>query len=195
MSILSVLTCVVSSTLQLPILLNIHNRCQNINLTLPAYFMHGGRWNVVPDQKIDIDTVTRNILEFDSGQNIMEGALVYKIQKRRRAKLDKSAHGESKCIQFLVAWHVNHTKGLDVRTLLVRHNKRLDEDKLRQLYQKCWYPPNVWVNTTGSNWLLDDTTVLTTTVKIMNKAYECDIFISERIKDNTIRPLWIDTER
>jgi hypothetical protein len=36
---------------------------------------------VVLNQEIDVNSVMQNHLEFDSGQNILEGALVYRIQK------------------------------------------------------------------------------------------------------------------
>jgi hypothetical protein len=43
-----------------------------------------------------------------------------------------------KNIWLLVAWCGEHTKRLDVCALLIEHNKRLDEDRLKKLYQKRW---------------------------------------------------------
>jgi hypothetical protein len=103
-----VLICIISLTLQLPILLNIHNRCQNINLTSPVCFVHGGRWRAAPDFETNVNAVMKNLLGFDSGQDILEGILAYKIQ-RRHDNYDKSAYDESKDIQFLVAWYVSPT--------------------------------------------------------------------------------------
>jgi hypothetical protein len=189
-----VLICV-SLVLQSPVSLNIHNQCQDINLTSPVYFIHGGKWHVVPDQEIDVDAIMRSRLEFDSGQDILEGILVYKIQ-RQHAKSDEFVQDKSKNIQLLVAWHAEHTKGLHVRALLIEHDKEFnwDEDKLRELHQKCWCPLDAWANPTGSNWKLDDATMLTTTIKVMNGDYRWDISISEE-GDGIERPLWIDAER
>jgi hypothetical protein len=97
--------------------------------------MHGGKWHVVPDQEINVNAVMRNLIEFDSGQDILEGALVYRI-RRKHAETDKSAQDKSKNVQLLVAWRVEHTKELDVRLVLVEHDGELDKDKLKKLYQK-----------------------------------------------------------
>jgi hypothetical protein len=186
--------CVVSLALQSPVLLNIYNQFQGINLSSPVYFIHGGRWHVTPDQEIDADVVMRNYIEFDSGHDILEGALVYRIQ-RQHVEYDKSAQDKSKSIQLLVAWHVEHTKKLDVRAVLVEHEKELNEDKLRRLHQKYWHLFKGFASYIKSNRLLDDATVLGITVKTMNGGYRRDIFISKGIKSNVLRPLWFDTER
>jgi hypothetical protein len=208
MVIFTVLIYVISFVLQPLVLLNIHNQCQDVNLTSPVYFINGGEWCVAPDQKIDVDAVVKNYLEFDSEQDMLEGALIYRIQRRetsffeierktqrKRVKIDKSAQDESKHIQLLIAWHGEYTKGLHVRALLVEHDKEFDEDELRQLHQKCWHPMNAFVNPIEDNWLLDDAAVLTTTVKTMNGGCRWDVLITEGIEDNVERPLWIDAER
>jgi hypothetical protein len=191
-----ILICIVSLALHSPVSLNIHNRYQRINLISPICFIHGGKWNVIPDQEIYANVVMRNSLEFDSGQNILEGALVYKIQ-RQHAESDKFIQAESKSVQLLIAWRVDHTKGPHLCALLIEHDKEFncDEDKLRRLYQKCWHPLNVLVNPIGDNWLLDGVAALTTTAKATNGGYRLDIFISEGKGDSIKRPLWIDAER
>jgi hypothetical protein len=132
MSIFSVLTCVVSFALQSPVSLNIYNLCQNINLISPVYFIHGGRWDAVPDHEIGANAIMSRCIKFDSGQDILEGALVYKIQRKHV----EPTQDELKDIWLLAAWNGKHIKELHVCTLLVEHNKRLDKDKLRRLYQK-----------------------------------------------------------
>jgi hypothetical protein len=189
-----VLICVVSLTLPSSISLNIHNQCQDIKLTSPVYFIHGGKWHVTPDQEIDSGAIMKNRLEFDSRQNILEGTLLYKIQ-RQYAEYDEFVQNESKLCQLLVAWHIESTEGLHIRALLVEHDRKLDEDKLRRLHQRCWYSLNTLVNSARSNWLLDNTTVLGTTVKAMNGGYRWDVFISEEERDDIKIPLWIDTKR
>jgi hypothetical protein len=183
-----VLIFVVSFALQLSVSLNIHNQCQDIDLTSPVYFTHGGRWHIVPEQEIDINTVMRNHIEFEAERDILEGALVYKIQRKHVG----SAQDESKRFWLLVAWNGKHTKELDVCALLVEHNKRLDEDRLRKLYQKRWPLFKERANTTKGNWTLNDTTMLTT-IRVTNGGYRWDIFISTRQTDEpknteTIRP-------
>jgi hypothetical protein len=175
MFIFHVLSCVVSLALQSLVSLNVHNWCQDINLTSPVYFIHGGRWHVVPDQEIDANAVMQNRLEFDVKRDILEGVLVYRIQ----GKHVESAQDESKHIWLLVAWNREYTKGLDVCALLVENNKQLDEDRLKKLYQSHW--PSLGEQA-KSNWTLNDTTMLKTTIRVMNGGYRWDIFISEEEK-------------
>jgi hypothetical protein len=196
MSIFSVLICVVSFVLQSPISLNIHNQCQGIDLTSPIYFIHGGKWHAIPDLKIDFDTVMLNRLEFDPGQDILEGALVYKIQIKH-AESREFPRDESKQIQLLVAWRIEYTRGLYVRAFLVEHGNEFnwDKDKLKRLYQKYWHVLKSWLNPTEFNWLLNDAMMLETTIKTMNEGYNWDIFISEGISNHFDRPFRIDEER
>jgi hypothetical protein len=158
--------------------LNIHNQCQNIHLLSPVYFIHGGKWHVVLDQEIDANVVMRKHLKSYSGEDILEGALVYRIQRKHV----ESAQDESKCIWLLVAWNGEYTKGLHVCALLVEYNKNLNEDRLRRLCQKRRPLLKAQANVTKSNWTLDDTTMLTTTIEMTNEGYGWDIFISEERK-------------
>jgi hypothetical protein len=176
--ILYVLICIVSLALHSPVSLNIHNQCKNINLISPVCFMHGGRWNEVLDQEIDVNVVMKNHIEFDAEQDILEGALVYKVQKKHV----ESDQDESKCIWLLVAWSGEHKKGLHVCALLAEYNKRLDEDRLGKLYERRWPLLKTQVNTTKSNWMLNDTTMLVMTIRVANRGYRWDIFISEESK-------------
>jgi hypothetical protein len=196
MLIFSILICVSSLALQSLVSLNIHNQYQDIDLASPVYFTNGGRWNVAPDQEMDVNTVMRNHIEFDSRQDILEGILTYRIH-RHHTESDQSVQDESKCIWLLVVWCVEYTKGLHVHALLVEHDKNLewDEDKLRWLHQKCWYSLDAWINPTRNNWLLDDAAVLATTIEVMNGGHRWDIFISKGNNDNDMKPLWIDVER
>jgi hypothetical protein len=138
--------------------------------------MHGGKWHVTPDQKIDVNAVMQNRIEFDAKQDILEGALVYKIQ------YTGSAQDESKHHWFLIAWYGEYTRGSHVRTLVIEHNKQLDGDRLKKLYQKHWLSLKAQNNATGSDWILDDTTKLTTTVNVTDGGYKWDISISEETK-------------
>jgi hypothetical protein len=176
MSIFSVLICVISLALHLPIPLYIHNWCQDIYLTSPVYFIRGGRWYVVPNQRIHIDAIMQSCLGFNVGQDVLEGALAYRLQEKyAKSDQDKLSH-----IWFVVAWHGEHTKGLRIHTLLVKHNEELNEYKLKELYRKRW-PLLEKANITRGHWLLDDTTTLETTIKVMHKGHRWDIFISGRI--------------
>jgi hypothetical protein len=197
MFIFSLLIYIVSLVLQSPVLLNIYiyNRCQNINLTSLIYFTHDERWHKVPYPKADVIDVMRNRVEFGSGQNILEEALIYRLQKIQYAESDKFVHNESKKVQLLVAWRVEHTRELHARALLVEYVRKLNEDRLRRLYQKCRDSLKVQINPIRNNWILDDTTVLTTRIRAMDGGYGWDILISKGAKNNVERPLRINVKK
>jgi hypothetical protein len=169
--------------------------------------MRGGKWHVVPEQEMYTNDVVRNRIEFDSGQDILEGALIYRIQKReasfsemkrrsqrKRAKNDKFVQDESKHIRLLVAWYVEHTKKLHIRALLVENDGELDEHKLRILYQKYWHLLNAQVDPIENKWQLNGTTVKTK-IKVMNGGYRWDVFISDKKEYIVKRQFWIDATR
>jgi hypothetical protein len=177
--------------------LNVHNLCRDINLTSPVHFIHGGRWNVVPDQEIDVNDVTRNRIELDSEQDVLKGALIYRIRMRQYGESYEFVEKGSKYTHFLIAWYAEPTKGLNICAVLVEYDSGFnwDGDKLRRLHQKCWHSLDAFVNFIRSNWLLNDRKILATTIKAMNGGYRWDIFITEGIKNNVERPLWINIER
>jgi hypothetical protein len=157
--------------------------------------MRGGRWHIIPYQEIDVSTVARICFEFDPREDILEGILMYKVQ-RKHAGSDKLSQGKSKQVQLLIAWCGKHTEGLHVRVMLIEHSTKLDKDKLKSLHQKCWPLLKSRINPTVSFWLLDNTTALATTIKAMNEGHRWYISISEqKINDYVMRPLWIDVKR
>jgi hypothetical protein len=151
-------------------------------------------WHVIPDQKIDACDVMQNFIEFESVQDILEGALIYRIQSKY-TKYDRLIHDKSKSVQLLVAWRVEHTKEFCVRALLVEHDGKLDENNLRKLYQKYWHSLEARVDPTKNNWLLNDSIVLATAVAALNGGYRWDIFLSGVMNNLSKRPIWIDVER
>jgi hypothetical protein len=169
-----VLIYVVSFALISLVSLSIHNQCRYINMTSPVYFIHGGRWPVLPDQEIDVNAVMRNRIEFNFGQDKLEGALAYRTQRKHA----EFAQDESKPIWPLIVWNGEYAKELHVHTLLVGYNKELDEYRLRKLYRKRWPLLKERANATGDSCTLNDTTKLVTTIKVTNRGYEWNIFIS-----------------
>jgi hypothetical protein len=138
--------------------------------------MHGGKWRAALDQEISVNVTMQNRIEFDAKQDILKGALVYKIQ-HIEADQDESTHN-----WLLIAWHSEYTSGSHVRALVVEYNKQLDGDRLRRLYEKRWDSLRAQDNATGGSWSLNDTTKLVTTVNVTNGGYKWDISISEETK-------------
>jgi hypothetical protein len=190
-----VLIYVVSLTFQLPVSFNIFNLCQNIDLISPVYFIYGGRWHSVSSRETGGAIIMRNILEFNSEEDMLEGALVYRAQRRQHTKSNKLIQDELKRIQLLVAWRIERRGGVHVRALLVEYDKELDKDKLRKLHQKYWHLLKAQIHPIGNNWVLNNTSVLMTTVNVMNGGYTWDIFISEEERYAIQRPLWVNAAR
>jgi hypothetical protein len=142
--------------------------------------MHGGRWHVAPDQEINVENDMRKYLKLDVGQGILEGALAYRIQRKHA----ESIQYKSKHIWLLVAWRFKYTKEPHVRALLVEHNKRLDENRLRKLYQKYWPSLKKQINATRREWTLDDTTMLVTRISVEYEDYIWNIYIEEKNRTN-----------
>jgi hypothetical protein len=191
--IFPVLIYIASLALQPSIAFNIYNQCQTIKLTSPVYFIHGGKWHAALDQKIDTNAIMRNHLELDSRVDILEGVLMYRLQ-RKYTMFSKFFNDESRLIQLLVVWRIEYANELYVRALLVEHDSELDEDKLKRLYQKHWYLLGTQVDPIERNWRLRDGKGLITTIETRNEGYKWDIFITEG-KDGIVRPLWIDIDR
>jgi hypothetical protein len=179
--------------LQPSIVFNIYNQCQAINLTSPVYFVHGGKWHATHDHKTNANVIMRNHLELDSRVDILEGVLIYRIQRKDNI-FANLFHNESKYIQLLIAWRVEHTEGLHVLSFLVKHKGKLDEHKLRKLHQKYWHVLKVLDKLVLNGLMLDNATVLKTRVKGMNEGYWWDIFISE-VGDGNVEPLGIDVDK
>jgi hypothetical protein len=175
MSIFYILICVFSFALRLAVSLNIYNQCKEINLTSPVYFIHGGKWYAELDQKIDTDAKMQNHIELDAKQDILEGALVYRVQRKHTVP----AQDESKGVWLLITWNSDYTKEPDVCALVIEHNKQLDEDRLRKMYQKSWSLFKTRASITKNNWVLSGMAILITTVSVTNGGYGWRVSISE----------------
>jgi hypothetical protein len=68
-------------------------------------------------------------------------------------------------------------------------------DKMKQLHQNSWRSLDTLTEPVVADWLLNDTRVLKTTINVTNEGYTLNVFITKRIDDWFIEPLWIDVER
>jgi hypothetical protein len=185
----------------------VHNQYTSIKLVSPVYFCNHEIYNEYLVERTDASAMMKISLNFDL-KKLSNGILMYELQRKEDVESDcqsitnntfiESIGNTPKIMRLLVAWEIKSSRGLSVHIMLVEHDRELalNEDRLRQLYQKYWHPLNAWFNSIGNKWLLDDTTVLTTIIKVKSGSYGWDVFISEeRIDDYVMKPLWIDAKR
>jgi hypothetical protein len=193
----------VSLELQLPTHITIHNQCLNTKLVSPFYFSNGVVCPKLSDQQVDIDTAMRTCFEINVTQDVFEGALIFKLQRRSDNKYNVDTSptetSEATCIQMFVAWKVKNSV-LFAYIALVEHVKELtwNEDKLKKLYDKSSHLLKESDGTISDAWIMNDNTMLKTTfsIKGLKENFGLNISISEEERDRlAIRPLYIDLRR
>jgi hypothetical protein len=163
----------------------IHNQCSDFELTSPVYFGHHAIWHIPPDQTLDANTITRVGFGIDTNKDTFSSALIYKLQRKNHPESDTS-------LQLLIIWGSNTNCNFSVRVLCIRHTNTItwDEGALKMLhamYLTLLREDDLVQDT----WLLDDTTVLMTTLK-WEVGLATEITLSESIyQDDTIAPLWV----
>jgi hypothetical protein len=177
----------------------VHNRCSNFELVSPAYFGRDAIWIRFPDQKVDANAITRASFGRNIEKDDFESALIYKIQRKCRKSNNQSGadntftEDASTSLQLLVIWRFSRFK-FSARVLLIKHSNAItwNEDTLEKLY-------SMYLGLLRDKrdikdiWLLDDTTVLTTTSKWKGFVdYATKITISEGTReDNAMGPLGV----
>jgi hypothetical protein len=200
----------VSLKFQLSACVAIHNQCSNTKLVSPIYFGNGVIHPKLSDQQIDIGTKMRARFEINATQDDFEGALLFKLQRKKRGgnrfsiylsdlfKLEEYSDEEVKCIQMLIAWKMKDSK-LSLHIALVEHSKKFtwNEDELKQLYYKNRSWLKGYNDTRSDTWIVDDTILKTTfNVRDLKGIPGLSISISEEeINDGAMRPLCVDLER
>jgi hypothetical protein len=166
-------------------------------LVSPVYFGDNVIWLIPPDQKVDANAITNVSFEKDATKDRFASALLYKLQKRRHleSNTDNAAtEGKSTSYQLLVMWGTRNKYKPSARVLLIEHSNAitLDEDILKKLH--IMYLPRLMDDKfVRDTWLLDDTTVLVTTLEwgIYN-AFE--ITISKGgMEYSSMKPLWVSS--
>jgi hypothetical protein len=188
LSILIVLMYAVSIPIEPSFKLNIYNRCSTIDLLSPAYITHG--WSKccrAPNYRVCTGDIMRSgfIIKSD---NEFDGALIYKLQKKQLHKSTENNRDTSSAVQLLVVWRIAEFKVLYADILLVKHDKRLDKDNLRELYHGNFCRFRLCPDATTETWSLDGNTGLLTA---FNTTYRenliLNITISEVEREITMR--------
>jgi hypothetical protein len=181
---------------KLPFKLNIYNQCLNVDLVSPTYITsYRLTSHRPPDDKVCAGDTMRTgfIIESD---RMSYGALIYKIQKRQSHESTEMNEDTSNAAQLLVVWRISESKKLYADVLLVKRDKILDKNDLRELHRKNFDRFRLCPDAATETWLLGDNTALMTTLNIMEKEHVLNITISEIEEDNGARmPARMNSER
>jgi hypothetical protein len=176
--------------------LNIHNQCSNIGLLSPTYATHG--WlecHKPPAYKVCAGDTMRSSFIIKS-DDASYGVLIYNLQGKQVHESTEIIGDASSTVQLLVIWRIFESKELYGDVLLVEHDKKLDEDDLRELYSKNFDRFRLCPNSTMETWSLDNNVALRTIFRIMNEDYILDITISEVERADSVRiPAHLDPGR
>jgi hypothetical protein len=175
----------------------IHNQCSYFELVSPEYLGHDIIWYMLPDQKVNANTMT----SASFGKSIVKSdfilALIYKLQKKSHNFNNQSNTDSTKDIstniQLVVVWIPGEGLSFHVNAMLIEHIDTItwDEEKLVKL---CYRhrTPSKRALTIEDTWLLDDVSVLKTISRRNGEKYATEITISEGTKnEETIKPLFI----
>jgi hypothetical protein len=143
---------------------------------------------------------------FDPDQDEYGSILIYKMRRKGSIRSDHQSNIDpiyakffeeaSKMMRLLITWKINRLKEPKVNVILVEYDNRfvLNEDKLVRLYDKINVTPS---NYDKCTWLMyDDTTLEAKYEVVWREGLELKITIYKGSRDSdTIRPMWIDSER
>jgi hypothetical protein len=122
-----------------------------------------------PDQKVNVNTMTRASFGINAIKYEYESALIYKLQRKKHLESNADntfAEDAVTSPQLLAIWRAIDKSKISIRTLLIKHSNTItwDEDTLKKLYSMylALCRDNDVIEDT---WMLDDATVLMTTSK------------------------------
>jgi hypothetical protein len=186
----------------------VHNRYPDIELTSPMYFCSRGTYNEHPVEEMNASAMMRIGFRFDINQDEPGGILMYKIRRKSNARsshqsgidtvYSKVIKEASEMMHLLVIWKIERSRKPKVNIMLVEYDNELvlNEDRLVQLYKIDVIPlkDNYFCENT---WLICDNTALEVAYAVVRKEdLELKIYIYRGIKDKYIKSaLWLDSER
>jgi hypothetical protein len=164
----------------------INNRCSNIGLTSPVYFIKNIPHHIQFPQQVNSKSIMKANFTTGVGRDTFGGILLYRLQRKKDTSI--STH-------LLVIWGYKSNE-FYLNVLLIEYESTLiwNEKKLRGLYEV--YNSQYDRDVITEEWLLDDNTELKTKYETSHGGLEVNIIISEE-KDLPLpqKPLWVDPNR
>jgi hypothetical protein len=167
-------------------------------LVSPEYFGSNIVWDIVPNQKVDVNTMTRTIFEENTSERGFTSVLTYKLRRKGSFESNEdnvSTENTSTSSQLLVIWRSDSQYECSIHVLLINHDNTitLNEDKVKELNY-----PSLTLLRNGhivkNTWLLDYEAVLMTTSKWEKRIRKIEITISEGTEENDfMEPLCVSS--
>jgi hypothetical protein len=175
----------------------VYNQRSDFELVSPTYFGSNIIWHIDPNQKVDVNTMTKAIFEGNISERGFTSVLMYQLQRKGALTSNEdniSTENTSTAFQLLVIWRSDSQYECSIHVLLISHDNTttLDKDKVKELdYQPSTLLRNGRIST--NTWTLDDATVLITS-KWEKQIRTIKITISEETGENNyMKPLWISS--
>jgi hypothetical protein len=194
--IYSILIYIVSLTLQSTVDMIVDNRCTNIKLTSPIYFIKDAACPIQFPQQVNSESTMKVSFKTDIDQATFGGALLYHLQKREDESGDWSDtdEDESISIKLLVIWGCK-SDCFYSRAYIILHESTFtwNEEKLKMLYNL--YNSQYQLCTKTGEWWLHVDLMLKTKCKRRHAGLEIVVSISEEYLKYPREPLWFDSNR
>jgi hypothetical protein len=177
---------IVSLTLQSTMNVAINNRCSNIELISPVYFIRDATCHIQFPQQVGSKSIMKVKFKAGINQDAFGGVLLYCLQRKEDT---------STSIQLLVIWGCK-SDNLYSHVRLIEHESTFewDKDKLKKLHDVYDSQYNISFN--ADKWLLDDNTKLRTRCETSHGGLKMNIIIfEEKDLSSPRKPLWVDPKR
>jgi hypothetical protein len=195
--------CIVSFTRE-ALNITIHNQYPGLELTSPVYYSNGTTCYVPPSQQIDTGSIMEARFGIDAKQGGLNGALLYKLQRKYTTKTGKQSNSNTASIKntatnlyLFVAWNENYCNTFRTYVIECPEEVTMDEDKLWSFY---WDGTDAFrdaIELFVTTWLIDDSAVMKIRCYLTyGSDYRLDIVISEGTgKYSTNMPMKLDPRR
>jgi hypothetical protein len=180
----------------------IYHQLPGVELVSPVYSSLFATCYLSPDQCVDVGFATQVGFNIGLDQYGTVGVLMYKLQRKsvdQSNKEDIASEEEATCVQLVMIWKIDSPKGFYINSYLIEHDGGhvWDRVRLTLLAYKCELV-NIQHSPIEETWLMRDHTVLMTSLNATCEEECCklEMTISETsIKDDTMRPMYIDLNR
>jgi hypothetical protein len=178
----------------------IDNRCSNIELTSPVYFIKNATYHGHLSQQVD--SKSRIKVNFITGidEDTFGGALLYRLQRKYNNEPDHQFDADKDIFisaQLLVFWRCERARFYSLATL-IEHDITFiwNENKLEEFYHIHDRRYNIKPAFDQFIRSLNDGTTLKVKCRLLHGGLKMNIITSEEEKQSLPeRPWWIDSNR
>jgi hypothetical protein len=178
----------------------LHHQCPGVELVSPVHGSAGATCYLISGQRVNAGYTAQASFNINSSWKESTGILMYELKNTRKVNENTiSNRDEARCIQLVIIWKINDSKGFRVFSDMMEYGKRCVWDSNRLTRLVIWYPTfNIQHFTIERTYLVHDNVVLMTRMNVAyeGECYKLEMIISEgSINNVTWRPCYIDVDR